>query len=1268
MGRSRSRSRHRDEYGDDNGRRSSGGKHKSRDRSGSRDRDKYEYEGESKEDRKARRHRKREEEKAEEAARAVGYDGSGQSYSGTPGAYHQAPADYGAAPYPGGPTAYPQEETRGYGEGEYQQQSSYQAETYDQSQYAGHGHHDHGQYQAPAESTDYSSGYQGYTSPPEGYPGAAYPAADAQTYGPHQQHQQHDSYAAQEQQDYGAQRQHDSYGPHQQHESGTYYGHTSPQPVSQYSEPSYGGSTYTAGEPPYSPPGHFPTDEAPGASQTYYAAAAHTQPTQDYRSGGTGYSQQPYPQANYDETPRNPSHAPSYNPRPAPSGAPPEAEPDFELASPITSPTEERWQPTAEPPKQKKGIFSSFTTDFHSVMRGITSSGSNKAHHTSHEGGTCKDPNHFHSSNRFDSFADIYHGNRVKWFVDGKDYCWAVAEAISHATESIWILDWWLSPELHLRRPGAKYQDYRLDRMLQAAAQRGVKVNVIVYKEVTQALTLSSAHTKHYLEELHPNIAVFRHPDHTPDGKVVLSKLVSGNLIETLTGLTNTDQLVLYWAHHEKLCLIDGTKPGRGLAFMGGLDLCFGRWDLAHHPISDVHPSDIKETLFLGQDYNNARVMDFHTVDQWSQNKLKRTESSRMGWSDVALCLTGQTVEDLKIHFMERWNFIWKSKYSNKDKRYQELRVETHPGAGRDHGSIGQAASKIKSGMKGFIGRSSETREERSYTEERSYRDERGYEERSHRRRDEYEDPLAFPDSDEEKKERRRRRQRERQEIRTSERHYAEEQTEDYQYAGHHQEIQMQQNLHGSHGAKCQIVRSVSAWSHNIKTEHSIQNAYIQIINSAHHCIYIENQFFITATTSDEGWPVKNRIGEALVNRIVRAHHAGEKFRVIVIMPSVPAFAGDLKDDGALSTRAIMEFQYDSISRGGKGNSIYEKLSAQGVNPPDYIRFFNLRNYDRINISRELENAEEATKFEYEVAQQALDEKIGSGWKTTETHGGELDQWGRVQGGVSSGVWDSVAQCSMLGGGDVRDAPWTGNPEKEIDAFVSEELYIHSKVLIADDRIVICGSANLNDRSQLGDHDSEIAIVIEDHEPLQSLMNGQSYNASHFAATLRRYLFRKHLGLVPAQVSDHLDANILPVPEPNVYDFDSEEDKLVMDPLSDRFWDYWNTTAKKNTDVFAKVFHAVPYDGVVNWEEYQNYFGKYFHPRGTKEKPEPSMYPWGHVVKEDFPAGAEGARAVKAELAKVRGSLVEMPLKFMQDVDFAVEAASFNAMTEAVYI
>lgn len=101
-------------------------------------------------------------------------------------------------------------------------------------------------------------------------------------------------------------------------------------------------------------------------------------------------------------------------------------------------------------------------------------------------------PQEFHSSHRFESFAPQRQGNDIKWYVDGCSYMWAVSVALEQARESIFILDWWLSPELFLRRPPMKFPQYRLDRMLHAAAERGVKVNIIVYKEVTQALTRKS--------------------------------------------------------------------------------------------------------------------------------------------------------------------------------------------------------------------------------------------------------------------------------------------------------------------------------------------------------------------------------------------------------------------------------------------------------------------------------------------------------------------------------------------------------------------------------------------------------------------------------------------------------------------------------------------------------------------------------------------------------------------------------------------------------
>jgi phospholipase D1/2 len=191
---------------------------------------------------------------------------------------------------------------------------------------------------------------------------------------------------------------------------------------------------------------------------------------------------------------------------------------------------------------------------------------------------------------------------------------------------------------------------------------------------------VASIHTKHHLEALHPNIAVFRHPDHNPSthtlaadfknlwnkGRVELAKLPSEGM-EALYGFA--DDVVLYWAHHEKLCLIDGK-----IAFMGGLDACFGRWDTNQHQIADAHPADIKDTIFPGQDYNNARVFDFQNIEEWDQNKLDRTKDARMGWSDLSISLEGPVIEDLGAHFVQRWNFIYDSKYTVRgNSRYQPL-------------------------------------------------------------------------------------------------------------------------------------------------------------------------------------------------------------------------------------------------------------------------------------------------------------------------------------------------------------------------------------------------------------------------------------------------------------------------------------------------------------------------------------------------------------------------------------------------------------------
>lgn len=1227
-----------------------------------------------------------------------------------------------------------------------------------------------------------------------------------------------------------------------------------------------------------------------------------------------------------------------------------------------------------------------------------------------------------HTRNRFDStFPGPKAGNDVKWYVDGCSYMWAVSQALENARQTVWILDWWLSPELYLRRPPARNEEWRIDKVLQRAANRGVKINIIVYKEVTQVLTLSSSHTKHALENLSPNISVFRHPDHLPDAQTTHSSLISSlqglkldfaglskmgaDSLKGLYGLT--DDVILYWAHHEKLCLIDGS-----IAFMGGLDLCYGRWDTNQHPIADAHPSDLNKIVFPGQDFNNARVMDFSEVNHPLQNKLDRTKSSRMGWSDISICLRGPCVGDLMHHFVDRWNFIYDEKYHvRQDKRYQRLPDYPHhhkdEGPGQASGppqagappigsqqpgqlsgqfSASQQGGYVQPAWQGAIRPTSsggiassgggepqvgyvqtnqtfpppppvssssfdqhstpqatayppahpaypasqygstaqqtypppppgpypgQPQYDQSHSSQQSYQppasdqysqapisqqynvpaqatgdqhdayghatsasthtadqsyqqapyqpsqqpqasyeqhthappappfsptpqvgnqyaqqSSQPYEQRPHTpsgppqaqvaasQYDAYTTPqptsqymqsgaqdpaelsttqsgyqpyhgqptargfggdqtfeseyghdrgLGDDDSygydqgserafgfsggrkpgaspsrfDKYKEEARRFGQDGRILGHDVGKYTNQFESRIDNKLAHYSGGKIGRPMSASGGMSCQLVRSCTKWSNGTNTEHSIQNAYIDLIQNSKHFIYIENQFFITAT-GDKQKPVKNLIGKALVERIVRASREQTPFKIIVNIPSVPAFAGDLQDDASLGTRAIMEFQYNSICRGG--NSIMEEVAKAGINPMDYIRFYNLRNYDRINVTPAMQQAQQQAGVSYDDARRQYESQLGSGYggygetaapfaapgqpgqsgfvpqqpgqqsyqqpqqsyAGQQQYGQQHEQYGtsrapditgqQAQYGqqgqysfppppqqpqgygsqqmsqghqqyqqyaqqapqVRADDWDTISSCYMLGGQDVRNVPWSGPPESEIDAFVSEELYIHSKVMIVDDQTVVCGSANLNDRSMLGTHDSEIALIISDSTPVQSTMAGRPWQASRFASSLRRQLFRKHLGLLRPQDMQQPDDNFMPIGVPNRYDWGTPEDNIVSDPLSDAFQSLWNSRARQNTLAFRKAFRAVPDDSVKSWNEYKEFFEYYFaradaQAGGKDANQRASRVEYGHVVHADFPGGV---KELKELLSTIKGTLVEMPLCFLQSKCF----------------
>ncbi|XP_005383059.1 PREDICTED: phospholipase D1 isoform X2 [Chinchilla lanigera] len=683
----------------------------------------------------------------------------------------------------------------------------------------------------------------------------------------------------------------------------------------------------------------------------------------------------------------------------------------------------------------------------------------------------------FLKDHRFGSYAAIQDNTLAKWYVNAKGYFEDVANAMEEAKEEIFITDWWLSPEIFLKRPVVEGNRWRLDCILKRKAQQGVKIFIMLYKEVELALGINSEYSKRTLVRLHPNIKVMRHPDHVSSS-------------------------VYLWAHHEKLVIID-----QSVAFVGGIDLAYGRWDDNEHRLTDVGsvkrvvsgPSlgsltaaitESMESLGLtDKNESNKNVPSLKSPDE-TDSKLKGVGKPRklsklnlyrqLHWhhlhnSDSVSSLDSASntgsIRSLQTgvgelhgetrfwHGKDYCNFVFKD-WVQLDKpfadfidRYSTPRMPWHDIASVVHGKAARDVARH------FIQRWNFTKIMKPKYRSLSY-------------------PFLLPKS---------------------------------QTTAH----ELRHQVPGAVHASIQLLRSAADWSAGIKYhEESIHTAYIHVIENSKHYIYIENQFFISCADDKV---VFNKVGDAIAQRILKAHREGRRYRVYVVIPLLPGFEGDISTGGGNALQAIMHFNYRTMCRGE--NSILGQLKTElGNQWINYISFCGLR-----------------------------------------THA-ELE----------------------------------GN-------LVTELIYVHSKLLIADDNTVIIGSANINDRSMLGKRDSEMAVIVQDTGTIPSLMDGQEYQAGRFAQGLRLQCFRVVLG----------------------YLSDPSED--IQDPVSDKFFkEVWVSTAARNATIYDKVFRCLPNDEVHNLMQLRDFINKPI------------------LAKED-PIRAE------EELKKIRGFLVQFPLYFLSE-------------------
>lgn len=683
----------------------------------------------------------------------------------------------------------------------------------------------------------------------------------------------------------------------------------------------------------------------------------------------------------------------------------------------------------------------------------------------------------FLKDHRFGSYAAVHENILAKWYVNAKGYFEDIANAMEGATEEIFITDWWLSPEIFLKRPVVEGNRWRLDCILKRKAQQGVRIFIMLYKEVELALGINSEYTKRTLMRLHPNIKVMRHPDHVSSS-------------------------VYLWAHHEKLVIID-----QSVAFVGGIDLAYGRWDDNEHRLTDVgsvkrvtsgqslgsltaasvesmeslslkdkHQSHKNEPVLKSVDDTDMKLKGIGKSRKFSKFSLYRQlhrrnlhnsdsissvdSASNTGSIRSVQTGVGELHGETRFwHGKDYCNFVFKD-WVQLDKPFADFidRYSTPRMPWHDIGSVvhGKAARDV---ARHFIQRWNFTKIMKPKYRSLSY-------------------PFLLPKS---------------------------------QATAHELRYQVPGAVH----AKAQLLRSAADWSAGIKHhEESIHAAYTHVIENSKHYIYIENQFFISCADDKV---VFNKVGNAIAQRILKAHREGQRYRVYIVIPLLPGFEGDISTGGGNALQAIMHFNYRTMCRGE--SSILEQLKPElGNKWINYISFCGLR-----------------------------------------THA-ELE----------------------------------GN-------LVTELIYVHSKLLIADDNTVIIGSANINDRSMLGKRDSEMAVIVQDTETVPSVMDGKEYQAGRFAQGLRLECFRLVLG----------------------YLSDPSED--IQDPVSDKFFkEIWVSTAARNATIYDKVFRCLPNDEVHNLIQLRDFINKPI------------------LAKEDRLRAEE-------ELRKIRGFLVQFPFYFLSE-------------------
>jgi phosphatidylserine/phosphatidylglycerophosphate/cardiolipin synthase-like enzyme len=224
-------------------------------------------------------------------------------------------------------------------------------------------------------------------------------------------------------------------------------------------------------------------------------------------------------------------------------------------------------------------------------------------------------------------------GNDVTAFIDGADYMADLNAALATCDRGLYLSGWRFTGAQWLNPAGSPQMPV-IDAVLRTIP-RGAKVRTIAY-------LVSGSGWPGPLRVWHP-----------ADNRLFCEALVAAGQQALLDGRLSSKPLS---SHHQKFVLVETSNPDKNHAYLGGIDLCFDRWDTPVHSSAAARQRDIIEfyiqyavDLFGGMPAWLLPLLPIKTV-------VSSYQPSMPGWHDVQARVRGPAVRQVWSVFADRWN------------------------------------------------------------------------------------------------------------------------------------------------------------------------------------------------------------------------------------------------------------------------------------------------------------------------------------------------------------------------------------------------------------------------------------------------------------------------------------------------------------------------------------------------------------------------------------------------------------------------------------